>query len=192
MNDITPNFSALRHGAITLHLITEENLPTLLEKVAPYEEEMGMQTELQENYAPDYDEEGRRTRYGFYATLDDSDEVTGFSLLDVDSWTDKRGSTGADVLPQWRGRGITPQSKTHLFYLAFQLLGLNRIETGCLVSNHASRRSLEKTRGLVFEGILREYEYNDDTGECEDIVFYSILRREWADLYAGDEVEVIP
>jgi ribosomal-protein-serine acetyltransferase len=189
MNHQDPAFSALRHRDITLHLITEENLPTLLEAVADSEEADDFQYELTHHYAPTYDKEGRRKAWGFYATM--NDEVMGFSLLDVDDWENKIGSTGADTLPEHRGKGLAPGSKPHLYYLAFHLLGLNRIETGCLVSNTASRRSLEKTPGIVYEGTFREAEWNEDTEQFEDVVRYAILRRDWEHLYAIDEIEVI-
>lgn len=190
MNPTNPTFSALRHGNITLHLITEENLPTLIEAVAQYDEAEDFQYELRHHYTPKYDKEGRRTAYGFYATV--NDELMGFSLLDVDDWDNKIGSTGADTLPHQRGKGITPGSKPHLFYLAFHLLGLNRLETGTTVSNTSSQRSLAKTLGIVYEGLFREAEWNEDTEQFEDVLRYAILRREWAELYNIEEVEVIP
>ncbi len=189
MSQSFPPFSALRHGDITLHLITEENLPTLIETVAQYDEAADFQYELRHHYAPGYDKEGRRTAYGFYATV--NDELMGFSLLDVDDWENKIGSTGADTLPPHRGKGITPGSKPHLFYLAFHLLGLNRIETGTTVSNTSSQRSLAKTAGIVYEGLFREAEWNEETEEFEDVLRYAILRRDWAALYNPDDVEVI-
>jgi ribosomal-protein-serine acetyltransferase len=184
-----PTFSALRHGDITLHLITEENLPTLIEDVAQYEEADDFQYELRHHYAPAYDKEGRRTAYGFYATV--NNELMGFSLLNVDDWENKIGSTGADTLPHQRGKGIAPKSKPHLYYLAFHLLGLNRIETGTSVSNVASQRSLAKTPGIVYEGLFREAEWNEETEEFEDVLRYAILRRDWATLYNAAEIEVI-
>lgn len=187
---MNPPFSALHHNDLTLHLITEANLPTLIEAVAAYEEAEDFQYELRHHYAPKYDEEGRRTAYGFYATV--NDELMGFSLLDVDDWENKIGSTGADTLPHQRGKGIAPRSKPHLYFLAFQLLGLNRIETGTTVSNVASQRSLEKTPGIVYEGLFREAEWNADTEQFEDVLRYAILRRAWLELYDTDAVMVIP
>jgi len=77
-----------------------------------------------------------------------------------------------------------------LLYLAFEILGLNRIETGCLVSNLASKRSIEKTAGFQLEGVLREYGLNY-RGEFEDEYRYAILRRDWLKLYDKARVEVI-
>jgi ribosomal-protein-serine acetyltransferase len=78
-----------------------------------------------------------------------------------------------------------------MFYLGFTLLGLNRIETGCLESNTASRRSIEKTPGFQFEGTLREYARNSQE-EFEDELRSAILKRDWLRLYDPDQVEVLP
>ena len=127
-------------------------------------------------------------RYGFYALL--GDELAGLSLLDIDSWETSTASTGADTLPHMRGRGVAPRSKPHLFYLAFEILKLNRVETGCFVSNLSSRRSIEKTAGFRFEGCKRESGLND-RGEFEDELFYAILRRDWEALYDKTQIVVL-
>ena len=100
--------------------------------------------EIKENYIPEY-EDGRRIKYGFYTMLEN--QLAGVSLLGISDWKARKGYTGADTLLHMRGRGIAPASKPHLFFLGFEILGLNRLETGCLVSNLASRRSIEKTPG---------------------------------------------
>lgn len=161
----------------------------LLEAVATSEEAEDFRYELTQHYAPKFDKAERRTAWGFYATK--HDELRGFSLLEVDDWENKIGSTGADTLPEHRGKGLAPGSKPHLFYLAFKVLDLNRIETGCLVSNTASRRSLEKTAGIVYEGTFREAEWNEETGQFEDVLRYAILRRDWERLYNPEEIEII-
>ena len=88
-------------------------------------------------------------------------ELAGLSLLGIDDWKQSRGYTGADTLAHMRGKGVAPRSKPHLFYLAFEILGLNRLETGCFVSNLASKKSIEKTAGFQFEGIKRESGLNE-------------------------------
>lgn len=184
---VNPAFGALRAGPIVLYRITEQNadhVRSLLRDQPPE-----IRSEFEASYLPEYDEAGRQTLFGFYATL--HGELAGLSLLAVDSWKDGRGCTGADTLPHMRGRGVAPGSKPHLFYLAFELLGLNRVETGCFVSNLASKRSLEKTPGLRFEGVLREYGRND-RGEYEDELRYAILRSDWLRLYREQRVEVLP
>lgn len=86
-------------------------------------------------------------------------------------------------------KALRPGSKPHLFYLAFEILRLNRVETGCLVSNIASKRSIEKTPGFQFEGVRRESGINDH-GEFEDQYMYSILKRDWLKLYDKASVQV--
>src|SRR5688500_1323649 len=166
---MTPKFSALRSGRITLHLITEENLNAVRERFSGYADAGYMLGELSRSYVPRYDEGGRRTKWGFYSRL--GDELAGLSLLGISNWEQRRGYTGADTLMHMRGRGVAPESKLHLFYLGFALLGLNRLETGCSTSNVASRRSIEKTPGFVLEGLLREF-VRTQNGEFEDELRY--------------------
>jgi len=180
-------FRALHSDDITLHLITEDNLPETYALFQGYADSPAMLEELFRSYLPRY-EQGRRTNFGFYSLLDG--QLAGLTLLTVDSWEEKAGSTGADVLRHMRGRGVTPRSKPHLFYLAFELLELNRVATGCRVSNRSSQRSIEKTAGFQFEGTMRESGLND-AGEFEDEYLYAILRRDWQHLYDKARVQVI-
>ena len=180
-------FKALRSQNITLYLITKENQDAVR---SMFEQAGDAYTlnEFEKSYLPRFDDEGRQDKYGFYSTL--NGELAGLSLLGISSFKHKRGYTGADTLPQMRGKGVAPGSKPHLFYLGFELLGLNRIETGCFVSNIASRRSIEKTSGFQFEGILREYGLNEQ-GEFEDERRYGILRKDWQGLYDKNLIEII-
>jgi|SRR6476661_1373913 len=180
-------FKALYSDGITLHLINEDNLADIATLFQGHPDSQPMLQELFQNYLPRY-ENGRRTNFGFYSLL--SDELAGMSLLSVDSWEERAGSTGADVFLHMRGRGVTPRSKPHLFYLAFELLGLNRVATGHRVSNVASQRSIAKTPGFQFEGIMRESGVNEQ-GEFEDELLYAILRRDWQQLYDPGLVQVI-
>lgn len=181
-------FSALQSGPITLYRIDEDNLSEVYARFNGFADSEEMLAEIAENYRPQYDEQGRQIQYGFYALLDG--ELAGLSLLSVDSWKERKGSTGADTLQHMRGRGVAPGSKPHLFYLGFELLSLNRIETGCIVSNIASKRSIEKTPGFQFEGVMRESGLND-RGEFEDEYLYAILRRDWLRLYDKSQVRVL-
>ncbi len=179
---------ALRSGNIILHLINPDNFPEVRKMFTGFPDSDYMLKELDQSYIPQYDLAGRRTVYGFYARLDD--QLAGASLLGISDWDNLLGFTGADTFVHVRGRGVAPGSKPHLFYLGFYLLGLNRIETGCFVSNTASRRSIEKTPGFVYEGTLRKFQRND-AGEFEDELRYSILRTDWETLYDPHEIDVI-
>ena len=182
-------FTALRSGPLTLYLIEDTNLAEIASLYQGFPDSEPMLAELFRNYLPAYDKQGRRTTYGFYSRL--HGELAGMTALEVDGWDERSASTGADIFEHMRGRGVTPASKPHLFYLAFELLGLNRVATGHAVSNISSQRSLAKTPGLVYEGRLRESGFNA-AGELEDELLYSILRRDWQRLYDPGVIEVIP
>jgi RimJ/RimL family protein N-acetyltransferase len=182
-----PMFSALHSGSVTLHLINDDNLAEVSAKFQGYPDSEELLAEMAESYLPHF-EDGRRTNYGFYAVL--GTELAGLCLLTVHDWQAGIASTGADILRHMRGRGVAPSSKPHLFYLAFELLKLNRVETGCLVSNIASKRSIEKTPGFQFEGVSRESGINEQ-GNFEDQYLYAILKRDWLRLYDKSQVQVI-
>lgn len=180
--------NAMRCGGITLYPITPENLSEVRAMFSGCPDSPYMLSELEHSYPPEYDSEGRQRVFGFYAVL--NGVLAGLSLLGISSYEDARGFTGADTLLHMRGKGVAPGSKPHLFYLGFYLLGLNRIETGCLVSNIASKRSIDKTPGFVLEGIMRKHARND-AGEFEDEYRYAILRDDWLKLYHPADVEII-
>ncbi|GAA4007108.1 hypothetical protein GCM10022408_18740 [Hymenobacter fastidiosus] len=122
-------FRALWSDSITLHLINEDNLPQICDLFQGFPDSRPMREALFRNYRPRY-ANGRRTNVGFYALLNST--LAGMPLLTVDCWEEKAGSTGADIFRHPRGRGITPRRKPYLFYLAFGVLGLNRVAPGCL------------------------------------------------------------
>jgi ribosomal-protein-serine acetyltransferase len=180
-------FKALYSDSITLHLINEENLAEVRSSFSVFADSAEILAEIEQSYVPQYSQ-GKRRKYGFYAMLEN--ELAGLSLLGISSWKKSTGYTGADTLAHMRGRGVAPRSKPHLFYLAFEILGLNRVETGCFVSNLASKRSIEKTAGFQFEGLCRESGLNDK-GEFEDEYYYAILRKDWLKLYDPSQIKVI-
>jgi ribosomal-protein-serine acetyltransferase len=177
----------LYSDSITLFLINENNVDEVRFMFRGFDDSEGMILEMNENYLPEY-ENGKRVKYGFYTLLEN--ELAGMSLVGIDSFKEQKGYTGADTLLHMRGKGVAPRSKPHLFYLAFELLGLNRLSTGCLISNQASKRSIEKTPGFIFEGVSRESGINDK-GEFEDEYLYAILRKNWQKLYDKTKIKVI-
>ena len=181
-------FKGMSLEPIFLTLIDEDNLSGVREMFSGFPDSEYMLGELERSYVPKYDEQGKRTRYGFYVHY--NGELAGLTMLTVDNWKHCRAYTGADILTHMRGKGITPQCKPLLFYLAFEILDLNRVETGCLVSNIASKKSIEKTPGFQFEGTLREYCCNEK-GDFEDEYRYSILKKEWMELYDKISVKII-
>jgi RimJ/RimL family protein N-acetyltransferase len=181
-----PPFKALHADDITLRLIEPENIDAIHAMLRGLPDEHDMIAELAENYMPQF-HNGRRTQFGFYAMMDG--ELAGFSLLSIEDFSERKGSTGADTLLHMRGRGVAPRSKQHLFYFGFEMLNLHRMETGHRVSNIASQRSIQKTPGFVLEGRSRESGINDE-GVFEDELLYGILKREWEELYDKSKVVV--
>ena len=98
----------MRAGGITLHLISEDNLAEVSTLFQGFPDSPVMLAELFRSYLPRY-EGGQRTNFGFYSLL--GDELAGMTLLSVDSWDERAGSTGADVFAYMRRRGVTPGSK---------------------------------------------------------------------------------
>ena len=181
-------FKALYSDSISLYLINEENAAEVRLMFQGFPDSDYMLSEIDESYLPEFDETGKRTKYGFYSLL--NGELAGLSLLGIDCWKTSRGYTGADTLTHMRGQGVAPRSKPHLFYLAFEILGLNRLETGCFVSNNSSKKSIEKTEGFQFEGIRRESGINEQ-GIFEDELFYGILSRDWLELYDKTQIKLV-
>ncbi len=171
-----------------MHLINDIDVSRVDSLLRDYDESDYFLGELHRSCVPRFDDEGRRTKYGFLVEL--KGKPAGLCLLGISSFEHKRGYTGADTLPHMRGKGVAPGCKPALLYLAFELLGLNRVETGCAVSNNASRRSIEKTKGFRFEGTLRGYSRNAED-EFEDELRYGILREDWLELYDVADIEVI-
>ena len=181
-------FSALETPDIRLVRVTDDNQADLRAHLARCVDSGAIVASDYPRYRPQYNADGSQRRFGFL--VETSEGTAGLVMLSIQNWIDARGHTSSDILPSMRGRGIAPKTKPLLFYLGFELLGLNRIETGCFVSNRASRRSIEKTPGFRLEGVLREYGRNEQ-GVFEDEYRYAILRSEWQSLYAAVGVVVI-
>jgi len=181
-------FSALRCGPITLYLIDSWNLRDAAAMVCRCADRGYFHEEFWRSYVPAFNEKGVRTKWGFYARLDG--KIAGLSLLGIDDKDPKLGYTGADTMTHMRGKGVAPGSKPALFHLGFKLLGLKKIETGCSLSNAASKRSIEKTQGFEYVGVFPGRHPNDH-GEMEDEHLYAITRESWKKLYAETTVDVL-
>jgi ribosomal-protein-serine acetyltransferase len=181
-------FTALRSGPVTLYLIDTWNIRNAADMVCRFSDKRRFREELLRSYVPASNAKGIRTKWGFYARLDG--EIAGLSLLGISEKSATVGYTGADTLTHMRGKGVAPGSKPCLFYLGFELLNLKRIETGCHVSNEASKRSIEKTPDFEFVGVSPS-PHSNEKGEVEDENRYAIKRADWKKLYADIEVEVL-
>ncbi len=85
--------------------------------------------------------------------------------------------------PYW-GQGLMTEAARAAVDFGFRVMGLNRVEARCVPENTASARVMVKC-GMRYEGTLREMDFRK--GTFDDMLIYSILRREWATTYTGSE-----
>ena len=105
----------------------------------------------------------------------DGSLVGAISLASVNK-THARAELGYWVgRPCWN-KGYCTEAARALIEYGFTHLNLNRIEATHLVWNPASGRVMQKL-GMTREGLLRQYVSN--RGTREDVIMYSILRREF-------------
>ncbi|USB33808.1 GNAT family protein [Paenibacillus sp. YPG26] len=89
-----------------------------------------------------------------------------------------RGEIGYDLGVDYWGRGYMPEALLTLMEFGFSVMGLNRIEALVLPENSASRRMLNKL-GFQEEGLLREYQQNEQAEGYIDLYLYALLKREF-------------
>ncbi len=77
---------------------------------------------------------------------------------------------------QW-GRGLASDAIATAAAIAFERLGLHRVQAGLYEGNVGSARALEKA-GFLREGIQRQQLRTGD-GRWEDHVWYGLVRDEW-------------
>ena len=66
--------------------------------------------------------------------------------------------------------------------LGFQKLGLVRIQAFVCHENIGSKQLLKKL-SFKEEGYLRQYECHSVTGECKDMYIYSLLKRDFDNVF---------
>lgn len=88
----------------------------------------------------------------------------------------KNASIGYWIAKDSEGKGIMLRSCTALINHGFSELNLNRMDIRAATKNVRSRAVAERL-GFGKEGILREAELVNN--QFQDLVLYSILRKEW-------------
>ena len=107
-------------------------------------------------------------------TLKPDRAVIGSVALSVNK-NHQRGELGYMVAREHWNRGYCTEAARALIDYGFSTLGLNRIQAMHFPRNSASGRVMQKL-GMTKEGMLRQYVCN--RGTCEDLVLYSIIRKE--------------
>jgi ribosomal-protein-alanine N-acetyltransferase len=124
-----------------------------------------------------YTVEGQRERLErddkhAFAILD-ADRIAGtVALSNVARGPHDSANLGYWVAEPFNGRGLATDAVRELIPIAFDELGLHRLEAGTLVDNVASQRVLEKN-GFEQVGIARGYLHI--RGEWRDHVLFQLL-----------------
>ena len=117
-------------------------------------------------------EQLRREDKHAFAILDGERIVGTVSLSNVVRGSLQSANLGYWVAERANGRGLATKAVGDLIPIAFDELGLHRLEAGTLVDNIGSRRVLEKN-GFEEIGIARRYLHIG--GEWRDHVLFQLL-----------------
>ena len=102
--------------------------------------------------------------------------LAGVVTFDYIDWSNRAALIGFWLGKSFQGRGIMTRSCSALIDLAFNELGLNRVEISCALENRRCRLVAERL-GFGQEGISRQREWLYD--HFVDTVSYSMLASEW-------------
>lgn len=110
----------------------------------------------------------------------EGDRVIGMTrAYDID-WRVKKITIGHTwYVPEVWGMAHNKECKLLLLQYIFETLGFERVDFKVAGQNTRSQRAVEKIGG-VREGVLRRYSLRND-GTPADLVFFSILAKEWAE-----------
>jgi ribosomal-protein-serine acetyltransferase len=120
------------------------------------------------------DEKGGRTTVAM--GIWERESLAGVLTYDCIDWTDRAALIGFWLGKSFQGRGIMTRSCGALIDLAFERLGLNRVEISCALENRRCRLVPERL-GFKQEGVSRQSEWLYD--HFVDTVSYGMLASEW-------------
>lgn len=99
--------------------------------------------------------------------------VVSFNTMD---WSNQNASIGYWLGEEFQGKGIMTRAVSGLTTLAFQDLGLHRVDIQAATENTKSRHIPERL-GFVKEGCLRQSEWV--AGRFVDHILYAMLEDDW-------------
>jgi len=106
-----------------------------------------------------------------------TDAFLGAVNLFALDWHSRRGEIGIWLSQRARGRGLASAALALMLDWTFDSLELERVEMTTIPDNKQLPR-LAARLGFVHEGVLRAR--NLERGRRVDIIFYGMLRSEWA------------
>jgi len=118
-----------------------------------------------------------KTSTPFKITLNENNEVIGFSRYRNISYKNKRLEIGGWLRLEYRKRGLNQLIRYELLKHAFEDLKFNRVEMFVNSKNLNSKKSL-RLMGVKNEGVLRKYSITQK-GEVRDMLIYSVISTEW-------------
>lgn len=124
-----------------------------------------------------------RELLGFGIFLDD--ELIGSIGFVGFDWKAAKAEIGYWIGREHEGKGIVSRACRAMIELAFDDLGINRIEIRCSSKNDRSA-AIPKRFGFKFEGELRQSEFRN--GELHDFSIFGLLRSEWQAAKRADDV----
>lgn len=128
-------------------------------------------------------ERGKTAAYGIWS----GDALAGLiGLHDVDA-SNGTAQIGYWIAAAFEGRGLMTRAVQALLRMAFEDLGLERIEIRCAGGNLRSQ-AIPKRLGFTYEGTLRGAQRLH--GERVDLRVYGLLREEWRRLRAASAENV--
>ena len=102
--------------------------------------------------------------------------LAGVATFDYIDWINRAALIGFWLGKSFQGRGIMTRTCSALIDLAFDDLGLNRVEISCALENRRCRMVPERL-GFTQEGISRQREWLYD--HFVDTVSYGMLASDW-------------
>jgi RimJ/RimL family protein N-acetyltransferase len=168
---------------LTIRLVTQEDLPALLEynsddavtRYLPYASWRGM-ADAQEWLGRAQTRLAAREALQFVAVQRETGSVIGSCLLFHFDVPSRRGEIGYLLGRKHWGSGYMFEAMSALVDFAFAQMNLRRLEAEIDPRNTASARLLERL-GFAHEGLLRERW--DLKGELSDSSLYGMLRAGW-------------
>ena len=105
-------------------------------------------------------------------SLKNDGEIIGFCKREIEK---VRADIGYNLRSDYWNKGIMTESIKAIMNYAFNVIGVNRIETAVSTRNQASIKLLEKLN-FTKEGVLRQRSYWK--GHYHDMIMFSKLRKE--------------
>jgi ribosomal-protein-serine acetyltransferase len=172
--DVRLNLLEPRHALELFNLVDSNR--THLREWLPFLDDYRSVAAATQFVARNREENGGRTALamGIWA----GEMLAGVVTFDYIDWSNRAGLIGFWLGKSFEGRGIMTRTCSVLTDLAFDRLGLNRVEISCAVENRRCRLVPERL-GFRQEGVSRQREWLYD--HFVDTVSYSMLASEWKD-----------